>query len=83
MRAALVIAFRQGLARVVVAVGLLGLVWLGLHSAWPWAHVSLAPESAFPHFPAASAWELPVAAGVLVVGLALAVLIYRTRPVSR
>jgi len=79
----MVIAFRQGLARVVVAVGLLGLVWTGLRSAWPWAHVSIAPESAFPHLPAASAWDLPVAAGVLLLGLALAVLIYRTRPVSR
>ena len=80
MRAALAFAIRRGLARAVLGVGMLGLVWAGLHETFPWAEGrgGAQPAAALRPFPASS-WDLPVAAAVLVFGVALSVLIYRRR----
>jgi len=84
MRAALLVAFRRGLARVALAVGLLGLLWTALHEAWPWVHGRGAiPASALYIFPDASPWDLPVAAVAFVLAVSLSVLIYRRRATSR
>jgi len=55
------------------------LVWAGLYKVWPWTHASMKPEVQAP-LPAPSPWNLPLAAAVFVIGLALAVLIYRRWP---
>jgi hypothetical protein len=80
MRAAFAYALRRGAARLLLGLVAVGFVWTDLHAAWPWSQPSMKPEAQVHPFHALSLLDLPVAAGLFMLGLALAVLIYRRRP---
>jgi hypothetical protein len=86
MRAVLAYAIRRTSARVVLALGIGGLVWIvyrGLHREGPIAMANGGGTPGFFSPPMSSPWELAVAAVVALVALAAAAVLYRRLPIRR
>jgi hypothetical protein len=85
MRAVLAYAIRRTSARVVLALGIGGLVWMyrGLHREGPIAMANGGGTPGFFSPPMSSPWELAVAAVVALVALAAAAVLYRRLPIRR
>jgi hypothetical protein len=86
MTAAFAYASRRTSARIVLAVGVGGLVWAVFRVARPHFHPEIASLRVAPaHFPilGSSPWETAVAALVAVLALVAAAALWRGRAISR